>query len=302
MRAKKLDRMKPRPYHIVFGSLVRGTTQMRYVFYSLAALPVGALTFSAGASDLAVPPAQIAPSDWIITLGADARAVPRYMGSNQWVMVPVPYLDRHRPGTPERFHSPRDGTGVALFDNGVLAMGPVGSLIWQRRQAANPFLNGLGNVGYTLQVGGFVDYWAVEWLRARVEGLQGFGAANGVTANFAVDAVVPLSPALTLSGGPRARVVTSGAESPYFSITQAQSMASGLPAYNAGGGWQAVGAGTQVKYRFNPTWATYGLIEYDKLVGATAASPIVAGPGGSTSQWTFGVGFTYSFAMSGLPF
>jgi outer membrane protein len=79
-------------------------------------------------------------------------------------------------------------------------------------------------------------------------------------------------------------------------------MASGLPAYNAGGGWQAVGAGTQVKYRFNPTWATYGLIEYDKLVGATAASPIVTGPGGSTSQWTFGVGFTYSFAMSGLPF
>jgi hypothetical protein len=106
MRAKKLDRMKPRPYHIAFGSLVRGTTQMRYVFYSLAALPVGALTFSAGASDLAVPPAQPAPSDWIITLGADARAVPRYMGSNQWVMVPVPYLDRHRPGSPERFHSP----------------------------------------------------------------------------------------------------------------------------------------------------------------------------------------------------
>jgi len=96
---------------------------MRYVFYSLAALPVGALTFSAGASDLAVPPAQPVPSDWIITLGADARAVPRYMGSNQWVMVPVPYLDRHRPGSPERFHSPRDGTGVALFDNGVIAMG-----------------------------------------------------------------------------------------------------------------------------------------------------------------------------------
>src|SRR6266853_2102701 len=72
MRAKKLDRMRPRPYHIAFGSLVRGTTQMRYVFYSLAALPVGALTFSAGASDLAVPPAQPVPSDWIITLGADA--------------------------------------------------------------------------------------------------------------------------------------------------------------------------------------------------------------------------------------
>jgi outer membrane protein len=276
---------------------------IRCLFCLLAASPAGALAFQAGATDLdfrAVE--QAAPSDWIITLGADGRAVPRYLGSNQWAMVPVPYFDRHRPGKPEAFHSPRDGTGVALFNSGVLAVGPVGSLIWPRRQAASLSLNGLGNVGYTVQVGGFLDYWAVEWLRMRVEALQGFGAANGVTANFAADAVIPLSPALILSGGPRARVDTAAAESPYFSITQAQSIASGLPVYNAGGGWQAVGVGTQAKYRFDPTWATYSFIEYDKLIGATAASPIVSGSGGSTNQWTFGIGLTYSFAMSGLPF
>ncbi len=275
--------------------------QIRYFFCLLAALSVGAPAFQAGAADLDFRPAEQAdPSDWIITLGADARAVPRYVGSNQWALVPVPYFDRHRPGKPEPFHSPRDGTGVALLDNGVLAIGPVGSLIWPRRQTAG--LDGLGNVGYTVQVGGFVDYWAVEWLRMRIEALQGFGAANGVTANFAADAVIPVSPALTLSGGPRARADTAAAESPYFNITQAQSMASGLPAYNAGGGWQAVGVGTQAKYRFNPTWATYSFIEYDKLIGATAASPIVSGQGGSANQWTFGIGLTYSFAMSGLPF
>lgn len=276
---------------------------IRCLFCSLAALPVGALAFSADAEDLGFRPVeQAAPSDWIITLGADARGVPRYMGSNQGIAVPAPYYDRHRPGKPESFHSPRDGTGVALFDNGVFAIGPVGSLIWPRRQTASPSLNGLGDVGYTFQVGGFVDYWAFEWLRMRIEALQGLGAANGMTANVAADAVLPLSPALTLSGGPRARVDTTAAESPYFSITQAQSIASGLPTYNAGGGWQAVGVGTQAKYRFNPTWATYSFIEYDKLIGATAASPIVSVPGGSTNQWTFGIGLTYSFAMSGLPF
>jgi outer membrane protein len=257
------------------------------------------------AADIAVPPAPPAgpaPSEWIVTIGADGRAVPRYMGSNQWGAAPVPYFDMRRPGSPEAFHAPRDGTGVAVFDNGVFAIGPVGSLIWQRRQAASPSLNGLGNVGFAPQVGGFVDYWAVPWLRTRVEGLETFGGANGVAANVFVDAVVPLSPALTLSGGPRARVVSSGVESPYFSVTQAQSIASGLPLYNAGGGWQAVGAGTQLKYRFNPTWATYGILEYDKLVGATASSPIVTGPGGSVNQLTLGLGLTYSFAMSGLPF
>jgi outer membrane protein len=184
----------------------------------------------------------------------------------------------------------------------VLAAGPVGSMTWPRRQVASPSLHGLGTVGRTLQLGGYIDYWAAQWLRLHAEGMQGFGGASGVTANFAMDAVVPLSPALTLSGGPRARADSTAAESPYFSINQAQSIASGLPAYNASGGWQAVGLGTQAKYRFTPTWATYSFVEYDKLVGSTAASPIVSGPGGGTNQWTFGVGLTYSFAMGGLPF
>jgi MipA family protein len=220
------------------------------------------------------------------------------MGSDDFVIAPVPYFDMRRPESPEGFHSPRDGSGFAVFDNGVFAVGPVGSLIWPRKQGYSSSLN----VGFAYQIGGFVDYWALPWLRTRVEGLQGFGAANGVTANFAVDAVVPLSSALTRSGGPRTRVVTSATESPYFSITLAQSIASGLSVFTAGGGWQSVGAGTQLKYRLNPAWASYGFVEYDKLVRASASSPIVTEAGGSVNQWTFGVGVTYSFAMSGLPF
>jgi outer membrane protein len=224
------------------------------------------------------------------------------MGSSKWGALPVPTLGWRRPGSPEAFHSAHDSTGIALFDNGVIALGPVGALIFPRQQSYSSALNGLGNLGFTYQVGGFIDYWATPWLRTRVEGLQGFGAAEGVTANFAVDAVIPLSAGVTLSGGPRARAVSAGAEGPYFSISQTQSIASGLPVYNAGGGWQAVGAGTQLKYRYNQSWATYGFVEYDKLVGATASSPIVTEPGGSSNQWKLGVGLTYSFAMHGLPF
>ena len=151
-------------------------------------------------------------------------------------------------------------------------------------------------------IGGFADYWAMPWLRSRVEVLGGFGGATGVMTNLSIDAVILLSTALTWSGGPRARYVTSGLESPYFSVTQEQSIASGLPVYNAGSGWQALGAGTQLKYRFNPTWMTYAFVEYDKLVGVTASSPIVTEPGGSSNQWTLGIGLTYTFTMTGLLF
>jgi MipA family protein len=264
-------------------------------------LVVEAAASTAGAAD-ATRSATPAPSDWIVTVGTDSRAVPLYTGSSKWGALPIPSLELRRPGSPEAFHSARDDTAIALFDNGVVALGPAGSLIFPRRESFGSALNGLGNLGFTYQVGGFVDYWALPWLRTRVEGLQDFGAADGMTANFALDAVIPLSAGATLSGGPRARAVSAGAESPYFSINQAQSIASGLPVYNAGGGWQAVGAGTQLKYRYNPRWATYGFVEYDKLVGVTAASPIVTEPGGSSNQWKLGVGVTYSFAMHGLPF
>jgi MipA family protein len=275
---------------------------MRYWLSWLLTLLAGAYACAAKAADMAIPPASANSSSWIITIGADARDVPKYMGSNGSTVVGVPYFDFRRPGSPEGFHSPHDGTGIALFDNGVWAIGPVGSLIWQRRQSDSASLNGLGDVGFTYEIGGFIDYWAARWLRMRVEALKAFCGADGVAVNLAMDAVIPLSPALTLSGGPRARAVTSGLESPYFSITPVQSMRSGLPVFSAGGGWQAVGAGTQLKYRFNPLWATYGLIEYEKLVGSTASSPIVNGPGGSANQWTFGIGLTYAFAMKGLPF
>ena len=55
------------------------------------------------------------------------------------------------------------GSWIALFDNGVFAIGPVGSLIWERRQSDSSALSGLGNVGFTYEIGGFIDYWAVQW-------------------------------------------------------------------------------------------------------------------------------------------
>ena len=126
------EMMKRRPREgIEFLKFLRQRGPMGYRLRSLAMLLVAALASSVKAADITVPPPQPAPPGWIITAGADARAVPRYMGSNASAIVPVPYFDVRRPGSQEGFHAPRDGTGIALFDNGVLAIGPVGSLIWQ---------------------------------------------------------------------------------------------------------------------------------------------------------------------------
>jgi hypothetical protein len=106
-----------------------------------------------------------------VRLGHGWRRRPRcplYMGSDAWRAVPRPYFDWRRPGSPESFHGARDGTGIALFDNGVVAVGPVGLPPWPRKEAYNASLNGLGNVGFTAQVAGFMDHWAMPWLRTPV--------------------------------------------------------------------------------------------------------------------------------------
>jgi NAD(P)-dependent dehydrogenase (short-subunit alcohol dehydrogenase family) len=46
-------------------------------------------------------------------------------------------------------------------------------------------------VNFTGLIGGFADYWAMPWLRSRVEVLGGFGGATGVMTNLSVDAVIP---------------------------------------------------------------------------------------------------------------
>jgi MipA family protein len=52
-------------------------------------------------------------------------------------------------------------------------------------------LNGLGDVNATYEVGGFVEYFPVDWVRARVEVRRGFGGSDGVFADASTDFTYP---------------------------------------------------------------------------------------------------------------
>jgi outer membrane protein len=113
------------------------------------------------------------------------------------------------------------------------------------------------------------------------------------------DLVVPVTRQLTFSGGPRMTLATAAATSPYFSITPGQSAASGLAVYDAGGGFRSFGAGAQARYEWSPQWASHMFIEYERLVGDAANSPLVVRYG-NRNQIQVGMGVTYSFDIKGL--
>jgi outer membrane protein len=105
--------------------------------------------------------------------------------------------------------------------------------------------------------------------------------------------IVPVTERFSLSAGPRFTLEDTKATAPYFSIDAAQAMASGLPLFDAKGGSHAVGAGAQARYQLNPQWEVHSYLEYDRLLGSAAASPLVT-LRGSPNQTSIGLGASYS--------
>jgi outer membrane protein len=292
---------------IVLMSVVRmSLNSMRLPISIVLALAPGiaaAADLPPAAPEPATAPAVYAPPqpEWTVTIGVEPRIVPAWPGASdsRFGLSVLPLFSIRKAGTPPEFFGARDSFGFNILDLGQFQLGPVGKLIWQRKASSYTALNGLGDVNYAIQAGGFAQYWPVPWLRLRTEVRQGFGGETGVTGDVFLDAVVPMGQ-FRLSGGPRMTLQSTAAVSPYFSITQAQSIGStvsglaALPVYNASGGLYSYGAGGQVEYFFNQQWSAHTLMEYERLTGSTAESPLVT-QRGSPNQFTFGVGATYSF-------
>jgi outer membrane protein len=248
--------------------------------------------------------------NWIVTVGIEGRIMPAWPGAadSKFAVSVLPLFSIRNEGTPPDFFGPRDSFGFTVFNLGLVKLGPALKFIGDRQAQNNKELYGLGSVGYVAQVGGFAEYWPVTWLRLRGEVRQGIGGETGVTGDAFLDAVIPVNQ-LTFSGGPRVTLQSAAAVSPYFSITPSQAAATAtvatttglpaLPAYNATGGLYSYGAGTEVQYTFNPQWAMHTFVEYERLTGSAAESPIVT-TRGSANQFTYSLGATYSFDMHAL--
>ncbi len=253
----------------------------------------------------AVPAAALAgglppPSkDWTITLGVEGRVMPEFEGATNSMLRPIPIFRIRRAGTPDRFRSARDGAGIALLDTGSFKFGPAVKFRYARKEGDDASLRGLGDIDWTLEAGAFAEFWPEDFLRMRVELRKGFGGHRGFVSDITADLVVPVTPQLTLSGGPRLTIADAKATDPYFSVTAAQALASGLPAYDAGGGVRSYGAGAQARYAWSPRWASHMFVEYERLAGGAGNAPLVT-QRGSRDQIQVGIGTTYSFDMRGL--
>ena len=273
---------------------------------ALAAVVTLAAALPAAAADMPAPAAArtsyLSPtptSDWIVTIGIEARVLPKFEGASSSMLRPFPILRVRKADEPDQFRSARDGLSFAILDAGAFKLGPVAKLRFGRKESDDNNLRGLGDVNWAFEAGAFAEYWPAQWLRTRAEVRQGFGGHHGVVSDLMIDGIYKATPQLTLSAGPRLTVGTAASTSPYFSVTAAQAALSGLPVYDARGGLRSYGAGTQATYAFTRQWSGEVFLEYERLAGDAANSPLVV-QRGSRDQLQVGMGVTYSFSMPGL--
>jgi outer membrane scaffolding protein for murein synthesis (MipA/OmpV family) len=275
---------------------------LRHFAIVTAALCSGAAAMAADLPSTKEPAAPPPIPDWIVTLSVQTSVAPQYPGAERYMFYGSPGISIRKYGQPERFSTPDDGFGFALYDTDWLRIGPVGRYIGDRPLYHRPELVGLPYMEPSIEIGGFAEFTPLSWARARIELRQAITGHDGLVATASAD-VWKRWGNLTLSVGPRLNFGNDKFASSYFSVTPQQSaisLANGgaLTPYNAQGGLTSAGLLAAARYDISETWRVTGFGGYQRLTGSVAGSPIVQHDG-SRDQYIVGLEFAYSFRTAG---
>lgn len=225
-------------------------------------------------------------------MGVGIGVTPDYMGSNNYRLRVIPLIDiRYK----DRVHLNGSRLSYAVIKKGKFAAGPLINMRFGRDEEQNSMLEGFGDIGDTLEVGGFVRY-KTDIAMVSAEYRHGLGAGIGgsvlVTAGHGLYKNGRFSAMLAA----RARWMAQKTMQTNFGLTEAQSEASvkGLSAFRTGSGVAEMNANLVGSFELNEQVRLLSLISYGKLLGDAADSPIVKN-GGSSTQIITGVGLAIAF-------
>lgn len=230
---------------------------------------------------------------WIVTLGGYGTTEPSWLGSNNNAAGFRPIIDIHRASDYEWLALPNDAVSLTLIEGANYRAGVAGDYLLDRPH--EPDLWGLRKIDYTIELGGFAEYYPAPFFRTRVELLQGVTGSEGFLANLAADLILSPTAPWLFTVGPRLRLADTQYQSTFFSVDSGiQSAVSGLPPYHASGGVSSAGIDATALYHVNERLSLRAFAEWNRLEGDAANSPIVRFRG-SEDQFEAGIGASYKF-------
>ncbi len=262
-------------------------------------LTLAALTFALAPSAFAQPAE--GPQGWSTELGAGLITSPSFPGADEQQVTLVPDV---RVSYNEVFSaSVARGVRYVAWQDGAVQAGPLARIDFGRdEEGDSPFriagddpvaLKGLHEVDATVLAGAFLAYSKGDWT-AEAELLRGLGGHEGIVMMLSLDYTIKIAapegrgPRWLIATGPWLRWVNADYNDAYFGITAADALASGLPRYEAGGGVNAGGWAVRVVRPLNRRAAVVAFLNYEKLLGDAADSPLVT-QRGSANQISAGL-------------
>nr|WP_277923539.1 MipA/OmpV family protein [Sphingomonas sp. TREG-RG-20F-R18-01] len=247
-----------------------------------------------------------------VTVGVGAAYLPDYDGSNDYRVVPAPVVI----GSVKGFNFTVIGNRASLDlvpnrpgQRWDIQFGPVGVVNFDRSSLKNiddTRIRALGKVGTAIELGGYVGLGKTGVITSPYDKLSVSVSlrhdVNGVhkasILQPSINYLTPLSRKAAVALFGSAQYVESGYADTYFSITPAQSLASGLQTYSAGKGWKNYSVGGLATYSLTGDLLHgFKLVAggtYSRMLGDFANSPIVR-VAGSRNQWIGAAGVAYTF-------
>lgn len=258
----------------------------------------------------AVVPEDTALDGDYLTVGVGAIYGPSYEGSDDYVATPVPVVMGKLKGIEI---TPRPG-GAALNvlpdgkDTKVgFSFGPVATYSGNRNsQIEDPVVRSLGKLDAALYLGGNAGVTVYRLLHG-YDSLTASadvkwdvaGAHGGMVVIPQISYFTPLSQGAIVTLNVSAKHVDGDYADYYYTVTPEQSADSGLPQFDAKGGWASMGAGFLAGYDLdgnllNGGAAIFLLGSYNRLLNDAKRTPFTA-IRGDADQWLIGAGVGYTF-------
>ncbi|WP_417330555.1 MipA/OmpV family protein [Halomonas cupida] len=230
-------------------------------------------------------------SDWVV-LGVGAAVAPRYEGSDDYQVSPVPMVDVQK----GRFFARLgDGIGLHVIDTKNFLVG-VG-VDWMQGYDEEDVPDGIGEldgepggkVFASARFGGVIA--SLSGTQVLDEGSEEERGLKGLIVDAELSYPYPLTERLMLVPGASVSWADASYMNSYFGIDASSAAVSGLDIHEPSSGVKDVSLRVGFNYRINENWNLTGAVGVSRLMGDAADSPLVE----SESQPNALVGISYEF-------
>lgn len=223
---------------------------------------------------------------WKVTLGGGIASVPRYEGAAGNRMRAVPLIEAD---LGHFFISTSRGIGYNLSDDNGIQYGPRATIARPRKQSVDAHLNGMGDMGYTAELGGFFNARFSPWYFASDIAASSRGAHLELGGGYEMR----LSESDKLRAGLDVNWANGKYMQSHFGVNAAQSTASGgvLTAYNATSGVRDYALKLNWMHNYSKQWFSNAGVSFKQLAGSAKNSPLTMRNSNNTVNFVVGYHF-----------